>query len=176
VWTVGARAVQIVEWARTHRFCGACGHATVAMTTERAMKCPSCGLMAYPRLSPAVIMLVRRGDEALLAHSRVSPRPFYGPLSGFVEPGETLEQAVRREVREEVGVEVGALRYFGSQPWPFPNSLMAGYIADYESGEIVIDPAEIVDARWFRRDEIAEIPGAFAIGARVLNAFREGAV
>ena len=172
-WMLGARAVQLIEWARSHRFCGACGTPTQLAPRERAMACPACGLLAFPRLSPAVIMVVRRGGDLLLAHGRAFPQPFYGPLAGFVEVGETLEHAVRREVREEVGVEVGEVRYITSQSWPFPNSLMIGFFAEYAGGEITIDPAEIVDARWFAPDEIPRYPDNFVISSRLVHAHLE---
>jgi NAD+ diphosphatase len=172
-WMLGARAVQLVEWARSHRFCGACGTATAAAPRERAMVCPSCGLMAFPRLSPAVIMVVHRGPDLLLAHGRAAPRPVYGPLAGFVEVGETLEHAVRREVREEVGVEIGAVEYVTSQSWPFPNSLMIGFFAEYLGGDIRVDPAEIVDARWFTPAEIPRYPDDFVISSRLVRAHLE---
>src|SRR5580658_7994738 len=117
-------ANQLVDWARTHKFCGRCAAPTERVADERAMRCPSCGLLAYPRISPAVIVLVRRGAEALLARGARFPLPFFSTLAGFVEIGESLEETVSREVREEVGIEVKDVRYFGSQPWPFPNSLM----------------------------------------------------
>jgi NAD+ diphosphatase len=172
-WMLGARAVQLVEWARSHRFCGACGTPTHPSPTERAMVCPACGLMAFPRLSPAVIMVVRRGADLLLAHGRAFPQPFYGPLAGFVEVGETLEHAVRREVREEVGVEVGDVRYITSQSWPFPNSLMIGFFAEYAGGEIQVDPNEIVDAKWFGPDTIPRYPDNFVISSRLVQAHLE---
>jgi NAD+ diphosphatase len=169
-WMLGARAVQLVDWARTHRYCGACGAPTAPSDRERAMVCPDCGLTAFPRLSPAVIMVVHRGPELLLAHGRSYPQPFYGPLAGFVEVGETLEHAVRREVREEVGVEVGEVTYVTSQPWPFPNSLMIGFFAEYAGGDIRIDPEEIVDARWFGVDDIPRSLDSFVISARLVEA------
>jgi NAD+ diphosphatase len=172
-WMLGARAVQLVEWARTHRFCGACGAPTAPSERERAMVCPECGFAAFPRLSPAVIMVVHRGPDLLLAHGRAFPQPFYGPLAGFVEVGETLEHAVRREVREEVGVEVGTVSYVTSQPWPFPNSLMIGFFAEYAGGDIDVDPDEIVDAKWFSPDEIPRSPERFVISARLVEAHLE---
>lgn len=157
MWTIAGRAEQIVSWDRTHRFCGRCGTPTEPMATDRARRCPSCGQLAYPRLSPAVIMLVTRGDgdeEALLAWGRQFPGRFYSTLAGFVEAGESLEQCVAREVREEVGISVRDITYFGSQPWPFPNSLMLGFTARYDGGEVVIQEEEIVEASWFRWDEL----------------------
>ena len=129
VWTVAGRAVQLVEWDRTHRYCGRCATPTEVVAGERARRCPTCGLLAFPRLAPAMIVLVTRDDgrEALLARGTRFPVPMWSCLAGFVEPGETLEEAVHREVREEVGLEVDDVRYWGSQPWPFPHSLMLGF-------------------------------------------------
>jgi NAD+ diphosphatase len=170
-WTIAGRAVQLVEWVRTHRFCGRCGTPTAAAAHERAMRCPACSLAAFPRLAPAVITLVTRGDEALLARGRLFPVPMYSCVAGFVEPGETLEQAVRREVREEVGVDVTNLRYEASQPWPFPHSLMIGFSADWAGGDIVVDGDEIVDAQWFRPATLPTIPPAISIARRLIDAW-----
>ena len=170
-WVLAGRAVQIVEWQRTHRYCGRCGTGTSLVPGDRAMRCPACGLLAYPRLAPAVIVLVERGSEALLAHGRAFPIPMYSALAGFVEPGETLEQAVHREVREEVGVTLGSVHYFASQPWPFPHSLMIGFVATWADGEIEIDPGEIVDARWFRFDDLPNIPPRMSIARQLIDDF-----
>jgi NAD+ diphosphatase len=168
-WALAGRAVQLVEWERTHRFCGRCGTATLRAEGERARRCPKCGLLAFPRLAPAVIALVEREGKALLARARTFGVPMYSCLAGFVEPGETLEQAVRREVREEVGIGLGEVRYFASQPWPFPHSLMVGFLAWWESGEIVIDPDEIVDAGWFGPDELPAIPPKLSIARSLID-------
>ena len=173
-WLVAGRAVQLVEWARTHRFCGRCGTPTEQQHGERAMRCPMCGLLAFPRLAPAMITLVSRGDEVLLARGVQFRNPVYSCLAGFVEPGESLEGAVVREVREEVGVEVDGVRYWGSQPWPFPHSLMIGFTAEWKSGEIDIDPTEIVDARWFRRDDLPPIPPPISIARKLIDAWLAG--
>jgi NAD+ diphosphatase len=170
-WLVAGRAVQLVDWARTHRFCGRCGTATLMQSNERAMKCPACSLLAFPRLAPAMITLVTRGDEALLARGVQFRGPMYSCLAGFVEPGESLEGAVVREVREEVGVEVGNVRYQGSQPWPFPHSLMVGFRAEWAGGDIVCDPTEILDAQWFRRDELPNIPPRISIARKLIDAW-----
>lgn len=175
-WLVAGRAVQLVEWARTHRFCGRCGERTEMAANERAMRCPSCRLMNFPRLAPAMITLVTRGEpgpdqEALLAQGVAFRGPMYSCLAGFVEPGETLEGAVVREVREEVGVAVANVRYMGSQPWPFPHSLMLGFRADWVSGDIVCDPAEIVDAKWYRKDALPAIPPGISIARKLIDAW-----
>jgi NAD+ diphosphatase len=173
LFSVAGRAVQILEWDRSHRFCGRCGAPTERMEDERARRCPECGHLAYPRLSPAVIMLVRRGqDELLLARNRAFAGGFFSVLAGFVEPGESLEEAVAREVREEVGLEIANIRYFGSQPWPFPHSLMIGFTADYASGDIRLQEDELVEAGWFsRRGELPRLPGKLSIARRLIDWF-----
>ncbi|HWC67143.1 MAG TPA: NAD(+) diphosphatase [Acidimicrobiales bacterium] len=168
-WILAGRAVQLVEWARTHRYCGRCGAETKPAAGERAMTCADCELLAFPRLAPAVITVVHRGDEVLLARGVQFALPMYSCIAGFVEPGETLEQAVRREIREEVGVEVGEPRYVASQPWPFPHSLMIGFTAEWVAGEIEIDPREIADAQWFHRDALPSIPPPISIARRLID-------
>jgi NAD+ diphosphatase len=174
-WVLAGRAVQLVEWRRTHRFCGRCGTATVDAPGERARACPECGLLAYPRLAPAVIMLVERDDgRALLARNAMFPAGIFSCLSGFVEPGETLEHAVRREVHEEVGLEVGEVEFRGSQPWPFPHQLMVGFGAQYVAGEIEIDGQEIVEAEWFTREDAPVFPTNMSIAGRLIEGWRTG--
>lgn len=158
-WVMAGRASQVLGWADDHAFCGRCGTGTAPQATDRAMRCPACGLAAFPRLTPAVITLVERSDgKALLAWGRQFPGRFFSALAGFVEAGESLEQAVIREVREEVGIEVDDIRYFGSQPWPFPNSLMIGFNASYVGGELKLQESEIVEAGWFGPDELPPVP------------------
>ncbi|MEI7546988.1 MAG: NAD(+) diphosphatase [Actinomycetota bacterium] len=175
-WALAGRAVQLTEWARTHRSCGRCGTATVHSDNDRSMKCPACGLLAYPRLAPAMITLVTKGPTgpdqlALLARGVNFRAPMYSCLAGFVEAGESLEQSVIREVREEVGIEVSRPTYQGSQPWPFPHSLMIGFRAEWVSGEIECDPTEIVDAHWYRREEIPSIPPGISIARKLIDAW-----
>jgi NAD+ diphosphatase len=173
-WTLAGRAVQLVAWDRTHRFCGRCGTPTDVAPGERARRCPSCGLLAFPRLAPAVITLIERDDgRALLARGRAFPIPMYSCVAGFVEPGENLEEAVRREVREEVGVELDEVRYASSQPWPFPHSLMIGFEATWASGDIRVDEHEIVDAAWFRADDLPTIPPGLSIARTLIDAWVE---
>lgn len=172
-WRLAGRAVQIVDWDRHHRFCGRCGAGTEPKAGEWARVCPRCGLQHFPRLSPAVIVRIERGDEILLARSPHFPPGVYSTLAGFVEPGESLEQTVIREVEEEVGVRVTNVRYFGSQPWPFPNSLMIGFVADYESGEIVPEPGEIEDAGWFTVETLPKIPPKLSIARALIDGFIE---
>lgn len=168
---IAARAVQIVEWAATHRFCGRCATPTERTPGERAMRCPACGLSAYPRIAPAIIVLVRKGDLALLAHGARFPAPFYSTLAGFVEPGESVEETLVREVKEEVGIDVGDIRYFGSQSWPFPHSLMLGFFATWKSGEIACEPSEIVDAKWFEAGALPMIPPPMSISRKLIDAW-----
>ncbi len=169
-WLAG-RAVQIVDWDRTHQFCGRCAVRLKALPAERAKECPQCGLLHFPRLAPAIIVLVERGEEMLLARSHRFPYVMYSTLAGFVEPGETLEEAVLREVNEETGIRVKDIRYFGSQPWPFPHSLMIGFTAVYESGEIIMDEKEIMDARWFTVDNLPPLPGKISIARKLIDSF-----
>jgi NAD+ diphosphatase len=146
---IGGRAVQIAEWARTHRFCGACASPMRLATGERCFKCGNCGHLAYPRISPAMMVLIRKGDSVLLALHSNSPSKRFTALAGFLEAGESVEEAVHREVFEEVGLRVHKLEYFASQSWPFPHSLMLAFTADYLDGEIRVDTSEIAEARWF---------------------------
>ena len=168
---LAARAVQVVAWDRDHQFCGRCATPTEMREQERARVCPDCGLSFYPRLSPAVIMAVIRDDRILLAHGRRHPEGLYSVLAGFVEPGETLEDAVRREVKEEVGLDVGNIRYFGSQPWPFPSSLMLAFTCEYKGGEIVLEDEEIADAGWYRAGELPQTPPSMSIAASLIAWF-----
>ncbi|MGB7542784.1 MAG: NAD(+) diphosphatase [Burkholderiales bacterium] len=169
-FALAGRALQIVEWDRTHQYCGACGVATAARSSERSRECPGCGLVVYPRLAPAVMGLVRRGRELLLARSPRFPTGMYSALAGFVEPGETLEQCLEREVCEEVGVRLRNVRYFASQPWPFPHSLMIAFFADYDSGEVRADGSEIEDARWFDIAKLPRLPATISIARRLIDA------
>lgn len=170
---LAGRARQVVDFHQSHRFCGACGSATEPHASDRARQCPGCGLISYPRLSPSIIVLVTRGDEALLGRQAQWPSGMYSTLAGFVEPGESIEQTVHREVFEEVAIRVDNLRYLGSQSWPFPNSLMLGFHADYAGGEIVCQPDEIEDAQWFRRDALPHFPGVNAISRWLIDAWVE---
>lgn len=167
-WAMAGRALQLLEWDRTSAFCGACGARTERVAAELARRCPVCKLSAYPRLAPAVIVLVERGDEALLAQPARFPA-FYSTLAGFVEPGETLEETIAREILEEVGVRVRDPRYFGSQPWPFPHSLMIGFHATWAEGEPKPDPQELGDARWFRFDALPTIPPKISIARALID-------
>ena len=170
---VAGRAVQIVEWDRTHQFCGACGMPTEVSDTDRSRRCPQCKIPMYPRLAPAMIVAVERGREILLARSGHFPPEIYSVLAGFVEPGESAEEAVIREVWEETRVVVDNVQYFGSQPWPFPNSLMLGFTAQYKSGEIDTSfDLEVEDAGWFAADALPKtFPGRISISQWLLQDF-----
>ena len=154
-----SRAVQLLEWRRNHKFCSHCGHETEVHPLEYAMICPTCRYRQYPRVQPCVITIITRGeDEILLAQSVRNRGKMYGLIAGFVEVGETLEDAVRRETLEEVGLHLKNIRYLASQPWPFPSNLMLAFHAEYESGDIKLQEEEISDARFFRFDKLPEIP------------------
>ena len=169
-----ARAFQVVEWDRTHRFCGRCGARTQDKAGERAKLCPACGYTAYPRISPAMMVLVTRGSELLLARANRFPGAMYSALAGFVESGESIEDCIHREVREEVGVEVDDLRYFASQSWSFPHSLMIAYTARYAGGELRPDPTEIADVRWFHVDALPDLPSTVSIARRLIDTTADG--
>ena len=164
-------AAQIGTWATQHRFCGHCGARMQQHARERAMYCPDCGIHHYPRLSPSMIVLVTRGDELLLARSPRFAPGVYSTLAGYVEPGESVEQCVEREVREEVGVSIHSPRYITSQGWPFPHSLMLGFHAEYAAGEIVPQPEEIEDARWFSIHRLPELPARQSIARYLIELY-----
>jgi NAD+ diphosphatase len=169
-FALAGRASELLDWQKNHRFCGRCGLPTTRKSGEFAMACPACGLLAYPRISPAVMVLVERGDDLLLARSPHFKPGVFSALAGFVEAGETVEQCAAREVREEVKIEVANLRYFRSQPWPFPHSLMIAFFADYASGEITPDPAEIEAAGWFPRNALPPLPDHASIAHHLIEA------
>lgn len=166
---VAARAFQIVDWDRSHAFCGRCGTRTRERHGERAKECPACGLVAYPRVSPAMMVLVIRDREVLLARANRFRNMMYSALAGFVEPGEAIEDCVHREVREEVGIDVTGLEYFASQSWAFPHSLMIAYTARYAGGALRPDGAEIADARWFSPGGLPELPSPMSIARRLID-------
>jgi NAD+ diphosphatase len=170
IWIAG-RANQLIYWDITHKYCGKCGHETENKADERAKICTRCQHVNYPRLSPAVIVAVVKNDRILLARNQRFKKPFYSVLAGFVEPGESLEECVKREVTEEVGITVKNVRYFGSQPWPFPDSLMIAFVADYASGKLVVDQSEITDASWFSKTNLPDIPPKISIARQLIDWF-----
>ena len=170
---LAGRAVQIMNWDRTHLFCGRCGASVEAKGDEHAKMCSQCSLMSFPRISPAIIVAVVKDDHILLARANRYPIGFFSVLAGFVEPGETLEECVRREVREETGLKVKNIWYFGSQPWPFPHSLMIGFVAEYASGTITIDGTEIAEAKWFTARDLPHIPQKVSIARQLIDWFIE---
>jgi NAD+ diphosphatase len=173
IFAMAGRAFHILHWDRTHQFCGRCGERTEPKGDERARICPKCSLVTFPEVSPAIIVAIVKGSEILLARSPGFKYDFYSVLAGFVEPGETFEQCVRREVREEVGIEVADIKYFSSQPWPFPNTLMVGFTAEHAGGEIVVDKAEISVASWFTSDKLPPIPRTGTIARSLIDWFVE---
>jgi len=173
---IAARGLQLLEFDRTHRYCGACASPTESHEGGRSRRCGACGETVYPRVAPAMMVLITRGGatarQLLLARSPRFPKGMYSALAGFVEPSESIEACIHREAYEEVGVRLGRLRYFGSQSWPFPHSLMIAYLADYESGEIVCQDGEIEDARWFDLHALPQLPHRLSIARRLI----EGAI
>ncbi|WP_107864962.1 NAD(+) diphosphatase [Agitococcus lubricus] len=170
-FSLAGTAAQILEWSRNHRFCSRCGTATVPHAQgERALVCPSCHFSQYPRINPCVIVAITKDDSILLARALRFNRPMYSLLAGFVEAGETLEQAVAREVAEESGIQVKNIRYYASQSWPFPNNLMLAFSAEWASGDIVIQEDELLDAQFFRFDQLPEIPPSGSIAHQLIQA------
>ena len=167
-------AVQVTDYGRTTRFCGRCGTATEPARTERAKVCPSCHQVTYPRLSPAVIVLVKNNNSVLMVRGKKAPPGRYSLVAGFIEPGETIEHAVHREVREETGVAIKNIRYCSSEPWPFPNSLMLGFVADYEGGEIAPDGIEVESAAWFDRNHLPDLPPKLSITRALIDNWVSG--
>ncbi|MDU0353139.1 NAD(+) diphosphatase [Paraglaciecola aquimarina] len=171
---IAARSWQVALFIRTHRFCGQCGSKMQQVDWEMAMQCTRCQHRCYPRISPCVIVAIRHKDKILLAQGKSQKsREMYSIIAGFVESGETLEQAVHREVFEEVGVKITNLRYFASQPWPFPHALMMGYLADYDSGEIQVDGREILTADWFDLEHLPTTPSTLSIAGQLVESTKE---
>lgn len=162
-------ALQVVAWQRNHRFCGRCGQPAERLAGEFAMQCPACGHRNYPRISPCIITLVTHGDDLLLARSPRFPPGRYSTLAGFIEPGESAEEAVRREIFEEVGLTVGRIDYFLSQPWPFPHSLMLGFFAEAAERRIRVDGVEIADAAWFSPRRLPQLPPPYSISRALIE-------
>ncbi|MGD9210767.1 MAG: NAD(+) diphosphatase [Desulfobacteraceae bacterium] len=171
LWTIAGRAAQILTWQRDHRFCGRCGTVMQELQDEVVKKCSQCGFTAYPRLSPAVIVAVIKDNAILLGRAARFPKEMYSVLAGFVEPGETLEEAVIREVKEEADIKVKDVRYMASQSWPFPHSLMVGFTARYDSGTVRVNDGELADVRWFTPDNMPPIPSTMSIARRLIDLF-----
>ena len=173
IFYLAGRAQQIIAWHREHQYCGRCGTAMKDHAVDRAKHCGDCGLISYPRLSPSIIVLIEKGPQMLLARNAQWPTNMYSTLAGFVEPGESIEQTVHREIMEEVGLKVSNLRYAGSQSWPFPNSLMLGFHCDYAGGDIVCQEEEIADAQWFDANNLPNMPPKTAISRWLIDEFLE---
>ncbi len=173
LFILAGAANHILHWRSMNQFCGRCGHKTRRKEEERAFVCDHCGNAIYPRISPATITAIVRGDEILLAHNRNFAPGLFSLIAGYVEPGESLEQCVEREIREEVGIKVKNIRYFSSQPWSFPDSLMMAFIADYDNGEIDVDQVEIVEAGWFQADQLPFIPSTDSVAGKMIRWFRD---
>jgi NAD+ diphosphatase len=169
IFLLAGKAIQIVNWDKNHQFCGRCGAPTENMKNEIAKICPECGFTSHTRLSPAVITAIIKDGKILMAkHSSATGNP-YGLIAGFLEPGETIEDAVGRETLEEVGIKIKNIKYFGSQPWPFPDSLMIAYTAEYDSGKIQVDGKEIIDAQWFTASDLPRIPHKMSIAGELIE-------
>ena len=166
---LSGRAYQLLEWDRNHQFCSRCGTRTEPRRDERSRACPACKLTTYPPVTPAIMILITHGRKLLLARKGAFPAGRFSALAGFVEPGEMLEDTVIRETREEVGVEIKNIRYFGSQPWPFPHSLMIAFTAEYAGGELRPDGVEIVEAGWFDPEDLPKLPGSISISRRLID-------
>lgn len=169
LFTMAGRAAQLLDWERDHQFCGRCGAPMQVDSVERAMRCDPCGTSHFPKIAPCIIVLVTRGEHLLLARNAGFPGAMYSTLAGFIEPGESAEETLVREVREEVGVEVDHLRYFQSQAWPFPNQLMLGFFAEYAGGDIVPDGVEIADADWFHYTDPPKIPPPSSVAGQLIR-------
>lgn len=174
IFWIAGRAIQIVNFYTDHKYCGKCGTVTHVIDGEIAMMCPKCNFVNYPRISPAIIVAVVKDQETLLlAHNNGFPKDLYSVVAGFVEVGETFEECVSREVYEETGITVKNIKYFGNQPWPFPNSLMIGFTAEYASGEIKVDGKEIGSADFFTASNMPLIPDSISIARKLINWFTD---
>lgn len=170
VCSLAGRASQLLDWQKQHRYCGQCGTPTSRKDSEFAMVCANCNLAVYPRISPAIMVLVRHAGKLLLGRSPHFKPGVFSVLAGFVEAGESLEDCAIREVKEEVGIDIANLRYFKSQSWPFPNSLMVGFFADYAGGSITPDPQEIEAADWFSPDALPLLPDPISMSRQMIEA------
>lgn len=171
IFEIAGRASEILNWDRNHKFCGRCGARTEDKKDEMAKICPKCGNIMYPVICPAIIVAITKNDKILLAHNSNFKDNMYSLIAGFVEAGENLKSAVKREVFEEVGIKVKNIRYYKSSSWPFPNSLMIGFFAEYDSGEIKVDGSEIVHARWFEKDDLPNLPKKYSLARKIINEY-----
>ena len=176
LYQIAGKAVLVNDWYISHRFCGKCGTPTQLDEKDMMLKCPNCGQNHYPRIAPAIIVAIRKGDELLMAKHSYHDNIRYALIAGFVEPGEGIEEAVHREVLEEVGIKIKNLQYQRSQSWPFPNSLMLGFTAEYESGDIKVDGDEIVKALWFKKDEIIRYESDISISDWLVQDFIDNTI
>lgn len=171
IYLMAAKAVLVRDWYISHQFCGRCATNTILDEKDMMLKCPSCGQVHYPRIAPAIIVAIRNGDKLLMAKHSYHDNIRYALIAGFVEPGESIEEAVHREVMEETGIKIRNLKYQKSQSWPFPNSLMLGFSAEYDSGEIKVDGDEILKAKWFKKDEIVRYESDISISDWLVQSF-----
>lgn len=169
LFMVCGKAAQIIDWNKNHRYCGNCGSETLDKGGERAKQCKKCGQLFYPRISPAIIVAVTKEDKILLAHNKNFKNDMFSVVAGFVEPGENFEQCVMREVMEETGIKVKNIKYFASQPWPFPNSLMVAFTAEYEGGQVTPDGVEIDQADWFSYHSMPSVPGKGSVAGKLIH-------
>ena len=170
---IAGRANHILNWDNNHKYCSRCGSPNRDKADERAKVCTKCGTVTYPVICPAIIVAITKGDEILLAHNKNFEDNIYSIIAGFVDAGEDLESTVKREVFEEVGIKIKNIKYYGNQTWAFPNSLMIGFFAEYESGEINVDGIEILDAAWFKKDNLPNLPKKMTIARKMIDSFIE---
>lgn len=169
-FSMSGKGLQMIHWNEHSRYCPACGTLTVPFL-DNAKKCPSCGYEIFPMIAPAAIVLVTKGDEILMVRARNFRSDHYGLVAGFLEVGETLEECVKRELKEEVGIEVKNIRYFGNQPWPFPSGLMIGYTAEYVSGKVILQEEELTHGGFFHYNNLPKLPGEMSIARQMIDAF-----
>lgn len=170
-FNLAARAFHLLQWNDTYKYCSKCGTLIDAKKDDLTKTCHKCGFTSYPKISPAIITAVTKDDQLLLAHNTTFPKEFYSVLAGFVEPGETFEDCVAREVYEEVGIQVKNIKYFGSQPWPFPDSLMVAFTCEYAGGNLKVDGVEIDDAAFYKIEDFPKLPLPGSIARRLVNWF-----
>ena len=168
---MATRAVLVRDWYISHQYCGRCGSMTQIDEKDMMLKCLECGQVHYPRIAPAIIVAIRKGDKLLMAKHSYHETDRYALIAGFVEPGESIEEAVKRDVDEEIGIKIKNIKYLKSQSWPFPNSLMLAFEAEYESGDINVDGNEIEDARWFKKEDIKRYDSDISISDWLIERF-----